>query len=184
MMELWTAVRQFLEEFFSRQTLQGASCSLAAIYAGAYSLLVWVGGVSHPSVPFLIVLYVIDFALGAGIAVWENHPSAQGFRRGFGKLVGYAMIFIITGVADHGMGIANAFLNLTLTVSLIAMGRETFSCLKHVDYLFPGLLPKAVLRRLDAFNQSVERDASGMARRHDDWRTWGESETRGERNGD
>ena len=169
MTELWAAARQFLGEFFSLQTLQGLGGWLAAVYVGLCAVLSWVGDSTHPSVPFLIVLTLIDFALGAGIAWWEGHPTAQGFRRGFGKFVGYALIFIVTAIADRGMGLSGTFFNITLMVSAIALSRETLSCLRHIDYLFPGLLPQSVLRRLETYIKSVERDTARQSRRND-WR--------------
>jgi len=144
----------------------------AVIFVGIFSLFSTVASLAHPSIPFLVALVCIDFALAAGIALHEDRFTWPGFRHGLGKFVAYSMIFIVTGLADNGIGVGGWPLNITVGVSCWAIAGETASCLRHIDHIFPGRLPSWVIERLLTFQYSIERDASGSGsdRGKEDWR--------------
>lgn len=173
-MDLWNSVTQFLN---SQLSWSSAKAAFAVAFAGVCSLVSMGADLAHPSIPFLVALVCIDFALAAGIAWSENRFTWPGFRHGLGKFVAYALIFIVTSLADRGMGIAGWLLNLTVGVSCYAIAGEAVSSLRHIDHLFPGRLPNWVIERLLTFQCSIERDASGYGRRKEDWRGyWRERE--------
>ena len=82
----------------------------------------------------------------------------------------YALIFIVTSLADQGMGIAGWLLNLTVGVSCYSIAGESVSCLRHIDHMFPGRLPGWLIERLLTFQFSIERNDAGFNRRREDWR--------------
>lgn len=166
-MDLWNSVMQFLNDQLSWSS---AKAAYAVIFAGVCSLFSTAAGLAHPSIPFLVTLVCIDFVMAAGIALYENRFTWTGFRHGLGKFLAYALIFIVTSLADQGMGIAGWLLNLTVGLSCYAIAGESVSCLRHIDHIFPGRLPGWVIERLLTFQYSIERDASGQNRRQDDWR--------------
>lgn len=148
-----------------------AACALAL--ATVFSVFADLSSMAHPSIPFLLALVMIDFASAAGIALHEDRFTWQGFRHGLGKFAGYSMIFIVTGIADTGIGINGWQINLSVAVSCYAISGEAMSCLRHIDHVFPGLLPSWVIRRLETLQASIERDLGGHARRRGDWRGYG-----------
>lgn len=173
-MELWNSAAQFLNNLLSWSS---AKAACAAVLAGVCSISSAALNVAHPSIFFLIALVCIDFALAAGIAWQEDRFTWPGFRHGLGKFLAYALIFIVTTIADYGMGIAGWPLNLTVAVSCYAIAGESISSLRHIDHIFPGHLPNWVIKRLETIRSSIERDASGHGRRQEDWRGyWRESE--------
>lgn len=154
MMQLWQDAVECCDAVL---TWSMARAVWAAVMAAASSLLSLIGSLTHPSVPFLIGLVCLDFALAASIALWENRFTLSGFKRGLAKFLGYAMIFMVTSLADNGMGIAGWVLNLTVGLSCYAIAGEAMSCLLHIDHIFPGRLPVWVLERLLTFRLSMER---------------------------
>lgn len=180
-MELWNSAVQFLNNLLSWSS---AKAVCAAVLAGVCSASSAALNLAHPSIFFLIALVCIDFALAAGIAWQEDRFTWPGFMHGLGKFLAYALIFIVTTIADYGMGIAGWPLNLTVAVSCYAIAGESISSLRHIDHIFPGHLPNWVIKRLETIRSSIERDASGPrtqtpghGRGHEDWRGyWRESE--------
>ena len=166
-MDILNSAMQFLGSQFSWSS---AKAACAVILAGIFSLFSTAASLAHPSIPFLVALVCIDFALAAGIALQENRFTWPGFRHGLGKFVAYGLIFIVTGLADSGIGVSGWPLNLTVGMSCWAIAGETVSCLRHIDHIFPGRLPVWVIERLLTFQNSIERDNSGHDRRQDDWR--------------
>jgi hypothetical protein len=166
-MDIWNSTVQSLGGVCSWSS---ARAFLAAGVAWACSALSAVFTLAHPSIPFLIALVSVDFVLAAGIAWRENSFTWGGFRHGLGKFVAYALIFIVTSLADSGMDISGWAVNLTVAVSCYSITGEALSCLRHIDYLFPGRLPVWLIKRLETIRRGIERDMSGKRRRRGDWR--------------
>lgn len=173
-MDILNSALQFLSLQFSWCSLK-AAC--AAMFAGVFSLFFTAAGLAHPSIPFLVGLVCIDFALAAGVSLHENRFTWPGFRHGLGKFVAYSVIFIVTELADSGMGVSGWPLNITVGMSCWAIAGETASCLRHVDHIFPGRLPPWIIERLLTLRHSIERDTSGSRtravghnQRQEDWR--------------
>lgn len=163
-MDIWESVRQMMESVFAWSWFR-AVCAAAA--AGICQAMTVIGGFVHPSIAWLLVLLCVDFIFGAGIALYEARFTIRGFRHGCGKFVAYGLIFIVTTVADRGMGITEWPLNLTVTLSYYAIAGEALSCLRHIDAIFPGRLPGWVIRRLEDARASIERDGTIRPRRRD-----------------
>ena len=171
-MDILVSAMQFITNQCSWSSARACS---AAIFAGLFSLYSTVISFAHPSIPGLVALVLIDFALAAGIALYENHFSWAGFRHGLGKFVAYSLIFIVTGIADNSVGIAGWPLNITVGISCWAIAGELGSCLRHIEHIFPGLLPPWVLVRITTFQRSVEY-YNAHCRRKADWRSLMETE--------
>ena len=173
-MDILNSAMQFLS---GQLSWSSAKAACAAVFAVFFSLYSTAASLAHPSIPFLVALVCIDFALAAGVALYENRFTWPGFRHGLGKFVAYSLIFIVTGIADRGIGVSGWVLNITVGMSCWAIVGETVSCLRHIDYLFPGRLPAWMIERLLTVQHSIERDALGGSRRREDWRGyWREGE--------
>lgn len=173
-MDILNSAMQFLG---GQLSWSSAKAVCAALFAGLFSLFATAVSFAHPSILFLVALVCIDFALAAGRALCENRFTWPGFRHGLGKFVAYSMIFIVTELADNGIGVAGWPLNITVGMSCWAIAGETVSCLRHIDLIFPGRLPNWVIERLLTFQHSIERDA---AHRKDDWRGYWRADEAGE----
>lgn len=137
----------------------------ATVAGGLCHAFAVVSGFVHPSIVSLLLLLCVDFALGAGIAFWQERFTCVGFRHGCGKFVAYGMVFIVTSIADQGMGITGWPLNLTVALSYYAIAGEALSCLRHIDMIFPGRLPVWLIRRLESVRAGIERDGTLRPRR-------------------
>ena len=161
-MGILESARQMFDSIFTWSWFRAAWATVAG---GLCQAVAVIGGLVHPSIVSLLLLLCADFALGAGIAFWQERFTCVGFRHGCGKFVAYGMVFIVTSIADQGMGITGWPLNLTVAMSYYAIAGEALSCLRHIDVVFPGRLPVWLIRRLESVRASIERDGALRPRR-------------------
>ena len=172
-MDLWNSTTHFLASQFSWSSFKAC---LAAGLVWFWAQVSMAAGLAHPSIPSLVALVTLDFALASYVALREDRFTRQGFWHGMGKYLSYSLIFIVTGIADNGIGITDFPVNLTVGMSCWGIAGEAISCLGHIDHIFPGRIPPWIFVRLRTFRASIERNASGYDRRKEDWRGYWRAE--------
>lgn len=165
-MDILTAAFRYLDSLLSWSTAKAAAAAIIASGCSLLSMAVWF---AHPSIPFLLALVCMDFALGVYIALREYKYSWTGFRHGLGKFVAYSLAFIVTSFADQGIGIASWDVNITVLLSTYAISGEGASCLVKIDHIYPGRIPAWLITRLLTLRKSMENDTYGFSRRKGDW---------------
>ena len=151
-MHLWYSLTDFFGGHVSWSSAKAASSLAMAV---VFAMMSAAAELAHPSIPFLIALVCIDFALAAGIAIYDKRFSCAGFRHGLGKFIGYSLAFIVTTLADKGMSIDGWPLNITVAMSCWAITGEAISCLGHINHIFPKILPPWIIVRLQSVHSNI-----------------------------
>lgn len=106
---------------------------------------------------FLVVVVGVDTVLGFW-KNWRYHTlSSAGFSKLFTKILIYGSVLVLTHVLTRFTigGEANTIFSWFDTVMYSAiMVREAISIVEKVGAISPGILPRWILKRLQAFDNS------------------------------
>ncbi len=135
-----------------------AEWSFRAFWAAACSVVSWMlGGWGEP-LTALLVLYVIDFALGFAVAWRDEALSAARFRGGVYKILIYGLVIVVANLLDLAVG-GLPFLEQpvrSLFILYLALG-EFLSASAHISSLRPGILPAGLLARVRGYRSAMFR---------------------------
>lgn len=107
-------------------------------------------------VGFLLVLVVVDTAIGLLRAIHLREVNSRAFSRLFTKALCYLSLLILAHVMTTFpiKGEPNAFFKwFDYFIYSAMMAREALSILEHVADIEPSLVPTWLLRRLKQFNE-------------------------------
>ncbi|MEF2145131.1 MAG: phage holin family protein [Desulfovibrionaceae bacterium] len=132
--------------------------SFRALWAAICSALSWLVGGWGEAMTALVALYVLDFALGFGLAWRDSQLSATRFRGGLYKILLYGLVIAVANLLDLAVGDL-PFLEhpiRALFILYLALG-EFLSACAHISSLHPGILPAGLLVRVRNYRRSIFR---------------------------
>lgn len=107
-------------------------------------------------IPFTILI-IID-TISSIIKHWKNHTiNSKGFSQLFIKVIVYAMFLMVihslttyktNGEVDGIFGWLDSFAYAAL------MGREALSIFENIGAIYPGIVPKWIMKRLKSFDEN------------------------------
>lgn len=116
-------------------------------------------------VKFLIVAVIVDTLLGFVKAVYAHNVSSKAYGMIAKKLIIYMCVLILSHVlSNFSVGgiklISFQWFQYFACTALII--REAISIVENIAYLFPGLIPASIMKRLKDFDsitgKSIEND--------------------------
>ncbi len=106
---------------------------------------------------FLIVAMLIDTVVGL-VKAWNEHNiSSMGYARFFTKIIIYFSVLVISHVLTNFLihGKANGLFTWVEDVFYVALIlREGLSILRNIASIYPGLIPRSVLKRFEDFDET------------------------------
>lgn len=106
---------------------------------------------------FLLVAMIVDTVVGLVKAWQEKSISRAGYTQVFIKTIIYFSILVISHVLTHFLinGRENGLFGWIDNVFYVALIlREAISIIRNVAIIYPGLIPRSLLKRLEDFDET------------------------------